>query len=153
MKIWDEDQKFGGLLPFREGLFILNRDGTGYLIANRCQRCGITFFPLRQHCVECYKNDELREVKLTTQGTLHTFTIIHRATSDFETPYVVGYIDLDEDGVRIFAPITDCVPEDLKIGMKMELVFGKRNKLPRDENDTRRLTYKFKPVPGQVSGR
>jgi uncharacterized OB-fold protein len=59
---------------------------------------------------------------------------------------LVGYIDLEEDGVRIFAPISDCRPEALKIGMKMELTFGKRDKIPRGEDDKKQLTYQFRPL-------
>jgi uncharacterized OB-fold protein len=146
MKTGDEKYPMQEMAPFREGLFVMNRDGTGHLIANRCHRCGITFFPKRVFCVECNRDDDMEELKLNTRGTLHTFTIIHRATPEFRTPYMVGYIDLEKDGVRIFAPITGCKPEDLKIGMKMELVFGKRNKIPKDERDRRQLIYKFKPV-------
>ncbi len=146
MKTHGIDHLLGGMLPFREGLFVMNQDGTGYLIANRCERCGVTFFPKRQFCIECYRSDELKEIRLNTQGTLYTFSIVNRATPDFKTPYLVGYIDLEEDGVRIFAPISDCRPEDLKIGMKMKLTFGKRDKIPRDEDDKKQLTYQFRPL-------
>jgi uncharacterized OB-fold protein len=146
MKNSDEGHRFEGALPFREGLFSLNQDGTGYLLANRCQRCGLTFFPSRQYCIECYKSDDLREIKLATEGILHTFTIVHRATPDFKTPYAVGYIDFKKDGVRIFAPIVGCKPEDLKIGMKMELVFGEINKVSIDGKDKNRLIYQFRPM-------
>jgi uncharacterized protein len=146
MKTAGEDCQIKGSLPFREGLFVMKQDGTGYLIANKCQRCGMTFFPKRQFCIECYKNDELKEIRLSAQGILHTFTVVHRATPDFKTPYMVGYIDLEENGVRVFAPITDCRPEDLKIGMRMELVFGKKDKIPKDENDRKQLTYQFRPL-------
>ena len=146
MKIAGEDYQIKGILPFREGLFVMKQDGTGYLIANRCQRCRMTFFPKRQFCIECYKSDELKEIRLSTQGILHTFTVVHRATPDFKTPYMVGYIDLEENGVRVFAPITDCRPEDLNVGMRMELVFGKKDKIPKDENDRKQLTYQFRPL-------
>ncbi len=138
-------EEFKGVLPFRQGLFVVNQDGSGYLLGNGCQRCGVTFFPRREFCIECYQSSTLENVKLDTIGTLHTFTIIYRATADFKTPYIVGYIDLEKNGVRIFAPITNCRPEDLKIGIKMELVFGKRNKIPKDEQDQQQLIYQFRP--------
>lgn len=146
MKTTEQSHGPEGLLPFRQGLFVVNQDGTGHLIANKCERCGITFFPKREFCIECYRSDNLKDVRLDTKGTLHTFTIVYRATPDFKTPYTVGYIDLKNDRVRVFAPIADCQPKDLKIGMKMELVFGKRDKIPKDENDKCQLTYKFRPL-------
>ena len=38
MKTHGIGQLLRGMLPFREGLFVVNQDGTGYLIANRCVR-------------------------------------------------------------------------------------------------------------------
>lgn len=146
MKTVKSSEEFEGVLPFRQGLFTINQDGSGYLNANRCQRCGVTFFPRRELCTACFQSNPLEDVKLDTTGTLYTFTIVYRTTPGFKTPYIVGYIDLEKNGVRIFAPITDCRPEDLKIGVKMELVFGKRNKIPKDEKDKKQLTYQFRPA-------
>ena len=136
----------GEILPFRDGLFELDEKGTGCLIANRCQRCHITFFPKRDFCIKCFEGDQLEEMKLGTRGTLHTFSVVYRTIPDFPTPYIIGYVDLQREGVRIFAPIDDCEPGDLEIGMEMELVFGRRVKKPEDEDDKRLLAYKFRPV-------
>jgi uncharacterized OB-fold protein len=136
---------YGDAVPFRQGLFRLNPDGSGYLIGNRCHCCGVTFFPGREFCSACYRSSDLEDVRLDTTGTLYTFTIVSRARPDIKTPYMVGYIDLEKNGVRIFAPITGCRPEDLKIGMQMELVFGKMNRIPKDESDRNEVTYQFRP--------
>ena len=134
------------ILPFREGLFELADNGIGFLITNRCQRCDITFFPKRDFCIKCFKDDRLEDIKLSTRGTLHTFSVVHRNISSFPTPYIIGYVDLERDGVRIFAPIDGCEPEKLKIGMEMELFFDKGIRKPVDENDKKLLAYKFRPV-------
>jgi len=154
MKTVKPIDEFRGAVPFRQGLFKLNPDGSGYLIGNRCHRCGVTFFPGREFCSACYQGSDLEGVRLDTTGTLYTFTIVSRATPDFKTPYTVGYIDLEKNGVRIFAPITGCRPEDLKIGIQMQLAFGKANRRPKDENDKNRLTYQFRPAepPGSEKG-
>ena len=131
--------------PFRQGLFMMNEDGTGRLLANRCQHCQITYFPRREFCVECGESEFLEDVKLSTQGSLYTFSVVHRAPPSFKTPYVIGYVDLEEDGVRVFAPLTDCQPEELKVGTRMELVFGKIAKNPGDHDQRGLLTYKFRP--------
>jgi uncharacterized OB-fold protein len=138
-------EEYEGLLPFRRGLFTVNPDGSGYLIGNRCQCCGITFFPGREFCSACYQRSHLEDVKLNTTGVLYTFTTVYRAAPDFKAPYMVGYIDLEKNGIRIFAPITGCREEDLEIGIKMELVFGKMNKTPQDDNERKQLTYQFRP--------
>ena len=38
-------------------------------------------------------------------------------------PYVLATIKLDE-GVRMVATVVDCKPEDVKIGMKVQVVFN-----------------------------
>lgn len=134
------------LLPFRERLFRVEDDGSGYLIANRCGKCKLTFYPKRDFCVGCFKKDNLKEIKLNRSGTLYTFSVVHRTTPDFYTPYIIGYIDLEEDGVRVFAPIVDCVPKDLELGMKMELTFEELNRTTKNKDATRLLTYKFRPI-------
>lgn len=146
MKANEDAGHLAGLLPFRPGLFTVNPDGTGHLTANRCQGCGITFFPPRKFCSACYESRGLEEIRLETLGILHTFTTVYRGAPGFETPYMVGYIDLEKSGVRIFAPIAGCRPEELKIGMQMELVFGKGRRIVRDADDGCRITYQFKPV-------
>ena len=144
--------QFRGAVPFRQGLFRLNPDGSGYLIGNRCRRCGVTFFPGREFCSACHQRGGLEEVRLETEGTLYTFTVVYRAAPDFKTPYTVGYIDLEKNGVRIFAPISGCRPEDLEIGMKMELVFGKMTRNPKEGDGREQLTYQFRPF-GQPCSR
>ena len=37
-------------------------------------------------------------------------------------PYVMAYVELDE-GVRMLTNIVDCKPEDVKIGMPVEVTF------------------------------
>ena len=146
MKTVASCKEYKGMPPFREGLFTINPDGSGCLTGNRCRQCGVTFYPRREFCIECYQHHHLEDVKLDTKGTLYTFTVVYRATPDFKTPYMVGYIDLKKNGVRIFAPVSGCQPEDLKIGMPMELVFGKMKTGSTEGNDNDRLAYQFRPT-------
>ena len=134
------------LLPFREDLFEVDADGTGGLLANRCERCGLIFFPRRNFCIQCTKTDRMEEIRLSDRGTLHTYTMVHRASPDLNTPYIIGYVDLKQDGVRIFAPLTECRPEDLEIGMEMALTFGPGPRKPNADDDLRIMTYLFKPA-------
>lgn len=152
MKTENPCNEFKGAVPFRQGLFTVNPDGSGYLKGNRCQRCGITFFPGREFCIECYQRSYLEDVRLETTGVLYTFTTVYRAAPGFKTPYMVGYIDLEKNGVRVFAPITGCREEDLEIGIRMELVFGRMDKTPQDDNERQQLTYQFRPS-GEPCGR
>jgi len=56
-----------------------------------------------------------------------------------DPPYVVALVELQE-GVKMMTNIVDCNPEDVKIGMDVEVVFD-------DVTDDVTLP-KFKPVGG-----
>ena len=52
------------------------------------------------------------------RGTVHTFTVIRQnwaSRSATQLPYVVAMVELDE-GPRMMANVTDCDPEDVRIG-------------------------------------
>ena len=129
--------------PIREGLFAIKEDQSDCLLANRCGRCEIGFFPRRANCIRCLKDDALKDITLCGTAKLHTYTTVYRAPSGFKTPYMVGYLDFEEEGIRVFAQLTACKPEDLEIGMKMELLF---EEMEMEEKEKRKLVYKFKPA-------
>ncbi len=133
--------------PFRQGLFKFVRDNEGTLIGTRCDRCGITFFPGRRFCSSCFQNDQIKEVSLSKTGILYTYTIVYQGKPSFKAPYAVGYVDLKE-GVRVFTPLFDVAPEELKIGMEMELVF--RN-MAEVSDQTGTFVYGFRPAQKKKS--
>ena len=57
-------------------------------------------------------------------------------------PYAVGIIDLDE-GIKILAQITDCNPEELKIGDRLVSKFRRMNQ----DGNTGMIYYAYKFVP------
>jgi hypothetical protein len=61
------------------------------------------------------------------RGTLHAFTIVHRAPArefQADVPYVVALIDLDE-GVRLLATLVEVAPDPVavRIGARVEIVY------------------------------
>jgi uncharacterized OB-fold protein len=129
--------------PIREGFFEISKDGSGYIIANTCEKCGLGFFPSRTKCTNCLSGDKLKSIQLSKGGKLYTYTTVYRAPSFFNVPYMVGYVDFEKEGIRVFAQLTGCKSEDLEIGMEMELVF---EEMDVNEDDKRKLVYKFKPL-------
>ncbi len=74
----------------------------GELLCQRCRACRRPQFPPRRLCAHCGGTDIAWE-KSAGLGTVHTFTVVHRAPSAAfrrEVPYVIALIDLDE-GFRI----------------------------------------------------
>lgn len=98
-------------------------DGQYRLVGKTCTNCGINFFPEKQVCSKCYKSSDMKDIEFGTEGLLHTYSIVHRSYPQFKTPYCIGYVDLPEDCIRIFAPIIDGKPESLEIGTPMKLQF------------------------------
>jgi uncharacterized OB-fold protein len=78
----------------------------GKLLLQRCGDCGtLRFFP-RYLCTAC-GSDRTEWAEASGRGTVHSFTIVHRAAfPEFQarTPYVVALADLEE-GPRMMTNI------------------------------------------------
>jgi len=63
--------------------------------------------------------------KVSGKGEVYTYIVAHRpfhpAFAD-DVPYAVVTVELEE-GVRIVGNVVDCGPEDIYIGMPVEVVF------------------------------
>ena len=100
-------------------------------LIQRCAECDTPRFPPKPVCSNCW-SDASREVEASGAGTVYSYTIVHRGGSpafSADGPYAIVLVDLDE-GVRIMSnlvkdeegyPSVD--PEDVKIGMKVRIVF------------------------------
>lgn len=90
--------------PAWDGLWNIDDSGA-YLAATRCAKCGGAALGVREVCPHCLAQGEaLSADRIGRRGRLYTATVIHQAPAGFETPFRVGYVDV-EDGVRIFAHI------------------------------------------------
>ena len=98
------------------------------LIVQHCEACGHHQFYPRSLCVKCEsRNLDWRDARPT--GTVHTFTIAHRApTPAFkeDAPYVLALIDLD-DGVRMMMNIVNTPHDAISIGMPVRIIFEERD--------------------------
>ncbi|MEJ2753734.1 MAG: Zn-ribbon domain-containing OB-fold protein, partial [Chloroflexota bacterium] len=93
------------------------------LIGNRDKETGQVYFPPRK-VAPGNMNAQFEEVQLNPKGKVLTYTIIRVAPTQYGdlAPYALALVE-NEDGVRVFAQITDMDAEDVKIGMKVELEF------------------------------
>ncbi len=63
--------------------------------------------------------------KSAGRGNVLTFTVVRRAVSEAyaeDVPYIVALIELEE-GPKMMSVVDGCGPEDLNIGMPVEVVF------------------------------
>lgn len=106
----------------------------------KCPDCGQIYYPPSSLCPNCHSWEKSEWVKLSGKGTVYSFIVARRATNPAfakEVPYVVAIVETQEGG-RLISNIVGAKPEDVKIGMPVEVVF---------EDVTEEITLpKFKPV-------
>jgi uncharacterized OB-fold protein len=95
-------------------------DGAAVLIAARCSGCGSAWFPMRPVCPYCSASSP-EPFPVGPGGTLYSYTTVH-ISSARPTPYVLGYVDLDQ-GVRVLATI-EAAPEWLELDRQCRLQVG-----------------------------
>ena len=96
----------------------------GQLLIQQCDRCGEYQFYPRGICANCWSLD-IKWVRASGKGTVWTFSITYQnRTPAFaeEVPYVLALVELEE-GVRMFTNIIECKPQEVKIGMPVEVTF------------------------------
>ena len=134
-------------IPIEEGLFTWPSDQPS-LIGSRCKSCGEYFFPQVNICQNPDCTDKnVEEMSLSRRGTLWSYTIQQYAPPPpyrGPVPLTIGLMELPKENIKIMGQLVEGVrPEDLKIGMDLELVL---EKLFEDENGNEVVTWKFKPV-------
>lgn len=111
--------------PIADGLFVETADGPR-LVGSRCRNCGTVTFPKQSSCARCAHADS-EEHLLAPRGELFTWTVQrfrpktppYVGPEDF-VPYGVGYVELPDE-CRVESILTTADPDELRIGMAMEL--------------------------------
>lgn len=137
-------------VAIQEGVFTFPSDEPR-LIGSQCSDCGNIMFPTQRGCPKC-SGSETAEIELSRRGTLWTWTIQgyppksppYAGNDDPTTfePFGVGYVELPGE-CKVESRLTINQPEQMKIGMEMELVL-----IPlyvNDEGDEV-MTFAFAPV-------
>ena len=96
----------------------------GQLMLRACRSCNSLFYYPRMLCPRCM-SDDLGWQRASGRGTVHAFTVVHRAPHEAfrpDVPYVVAIVELAE-GVRLLSNITDCPADTVTIGMQVEAWF------------------------------
>lgn len=133
-----DDLEVSPVAYWRNRNAILRRHG------GRCGACGTVQFPSAPACTECGRRGTLEPARLTDRGTLFTFTHDHLVRGRYvERPLTRCVIDLDGGG-RLYTTMTDCEPEEVAVGMPVELAFRSRGFSGGFEN------YGWKCRPAEV---
>ena len=107
----------------------------------KCPKCKKVLTPPRKNCPFCTV-PTADWVELTGEGTVDTFTVVHRGTNihPMKTPFAYAIIKLDGADTGFLHMLGEVDVNKIKEGMRVKAVFaGERVGLPTD------IAY-FKPV-------
>jgi uncharacterized OB-fold protein len=94
----------------------------GRLVAQRCAACGRLRHPPRPMCPECSSLD-VEVVELSGRGVVYSYALLHHPQHPaFEYPVLAVLVDLEE-GVRIVSNLVGVEPDDIRIGLPVEVEF------------------------------
>lgn len=110
------------LPPVMPGLFAWPPDRTERprLLGGYCPACGRHFFPRPHYCPGCLGRVESSEVGVT--GVIYSHTVVRvKAPLGLPEPYAVGYVDLDQTGLRVFSLFDPEAIPRLRVGLAVVL--------------------------------
>jgi uncharacterized protein len=108
--------------PVAEGIFTLPpyENAPPVLLGGHCPQCNRYYFPRPKYCRECLGPSE--EIVLGGKGKIYSYTVIRvKPPLGLPSPYAVGYIDLKENGLRIFCLLDPAAVDALHIGSPVAL--------------------------------
>jgi uncharacterized protein len=92
------------------------------LLIQRCADCGTRRHPPRPMCPRC-NSLSWGTVESSGRGTVYSFVMPqHPQYPWFDYPYIVALVELEE-GTRLVSNLCDVSPDDVTIGMPVEVTF------------------------------
>jgi len=90
----------------------------------RCTSCEEYIHPPSPRCPKCL-GKQIEVSAVSGRATVATFTLNHQPwVPSPDHPYVIAIVEIEEqEGVRLMTNIVGCPPEDVTIGMPVEVVF------------------------------
>ncbi len=119
------------------------------LEGRRCRRCGELQFPPRAACGACGGNDT-EPFRFCGRGTVFSFAEVATPLPGFPGPYLAALVELEE-GVRVTTQLTDVDPDEVTIGMPVEMVT--RRLQEKGPQGYLVYGYKFRPLLGHGQAR
>lgn len=106
----------------------------GRFLVPQCQDCGRHHWHPRPFCPFCFSS-RVHWVEGSGRGTVYTFSRMRAA----KPAYVIAYVQLAE-GPKMMSNIVGCNPEEVSIGMPVQVVFHRSGDGP--------LVPMFRPCAG-----
>jgi uncharacterized OB-fold protein len=105
------------------------------LLLNRCADCGRWHHPPKPICPGCWSTAVV-PTEVSGRGTVHLLILLHQGPPapgvDYAAgPHPVATIELEEQpALRYTSTVVGCPPEELRIGMPVELTWLERDGIP-----------------------
>jgi hydroxymethylglutaryl-CoA synthase len=116
-------------------------------VGSKCTECGFISLPPARVCSRCSSVDQMTSVPLAnTQATIATYTIDRLAYS-LSPPTVAAVLDFDGGG-RYTCELTDCDPDTVAVGQRVELTFRRTVTAKNIHN----YFWKARPIRGGNGG-
>lgn len=107
------------LPPFAPGVFRVDGSGS-VLLGSRCSSCRRQFFPACELCPDCLGATGAAE--LGSRGRIYSHTVVRtKPPLGLPAPYAVGYVDLCDGELRIFALLDPAQVGQFRIGLPVRL--------------------------------
>jgi uncharacterized OB-fold protein len=112
-------------IPIKKTMKFFEYLTKGKLIATKCKKCNIMYFPPQDDCPKCMSSN-LDYIELSGEGELVTYTIINVKPASFThyKDYIVGIIRLKE-GINILGWI-NVDPSEIHVGMRLRVNIVRR---------------------------
>lgn len=113
------------------------------LIGSLCPSCGALDFPERIRCARCGAGS-LENHRYSGLGEVITFSLVFEAPRGFadQVPYLAALVRLEE-GPMIATMLTDVDPEDVAVGMAVQMVTRRISA----DGETGPIMYGYKFAP------
>lgn len=98
------------------------------LVLRHCRDCESFLHPSRPNCPSC-GSENLEWLESQGKGTIYTFTITRQPVSRAfvgRLPWAVVEVELEE-GINLISNLVECDPEEIEIGMPVEVIFEEVN--------------------------
>jgi len=117
-----EEPAVPGVPPPLDAAFFWEGAERGELRIQRCGSCGRLRHPPRPMCPYC-RSLEHDHVVASGRGEVYSFVVHHHPpVPGFDGPFAVAVVALEE-GTRVVGNVLDIAPEEVEIGMPLEVMF------------------------------
>jgi uncharacterized OB-fold protein len=113
------------------------------LVGEVCDTCGNAIFPPRDLCPEC-EAPAKTPYTFSGLGEVYSYSTVYNAPEGYEAniPYTVALVKLEE-GPMVTAQLADIEPQEVSIGMPVEMVTRKM----REDGERGVIVYGYKFRP------